>query len=173
MSLPGKRAAFVISLAIGILLLVGCEAPYANPPESLQAADLVGTWFAQYGGAGREVVVLAQDGTFQQTYEGIADGERNSSSNGQWRLQRLDNGYVRLELSGGRYYAMGTGYGDFTAFYDPFLQQSLFSDHAIYLHVRRDSSGKLLLHHLFDSVDAGFPIFGANRLIFRRLDQPE
>jgi len=161
----------LIILFILTLGLASCEAPYQNPLKVLTAHDLVGEWEANYGSSGTDKLIFYEDGTFKQVYKG-PKGDYHSQRN-TWWLERLADGFARIHLPGAHYYAPGSNNEFAPSYvYDPFLQATLELDDELVLHIRLDSSGKLLLHHLFLDSDEGFPIVGANTLIFRHIAEP-
>lgn len=161
------------------------EAPYSPPGPTFQDSELVGTWETEYG---RSVdrVTLAADHTFEQLYEdGYAPEYVYHSPPGKWWVEYLQDGEIRLHLEGARYYPAGLGIAEREGlesygqphpppmpFFDPFAQEGVFMVGELVLQVRTDSSGELLLHHLWMHHDRGFAIAGCQRLQFRRVDIP-
>lgn len=161
------------------------DAPYSPPGPSFQDSELVGTWKTEYG---RSVdrVTLAADHTFEQLYEdGYTPEYVYHSLPGKWWVEHLQGGEIRLHLEGARYYAAGVeiaecegleSYGHQQPhpmpFFDPFAEEGVFMVGELVLQVRTDSSGELLLHHLWMTHDRGFAMTGCQRLQFRRVERP-
>lgn len=192
----------------GILLatlVVGCvctwrvpsshclEAPYSNPPSSLQAADLAGTWQTSYD-RGVDKLMLRADGTFKQLYERrvahiIRDYAYETPWN-EWEIERFSNGTVRIRLRGARYYLGGIRTAELDGmqfggpqfwgeggpppygFYDPIAHETVHMVGELMLNVRADSSDELLLHHMWLSSDRGFVAMGCEEEQFRRVETP-
>jgi hypothetical protein len=57
-------------------------------------------------------------------------------------------------------------------FFDPFAEELVLMVGELILHVRTDSSGELLLHHVWTHHEGGFVISGCSREQFRRVDAP-
>lgn len=167
-------------MGAAILMLAACSgAPFINPPQTLQSADLVGVWKVRYGSWGSEwgseELTLNADGSFEQTYRGLGvpEAARTTKSRQSWWLEPLEGGFVRLHLPGLEYNVSGYARYAYLQFrYDPFVHESVEVNHELILQVRQDSSGELLLHHLVRSADEGFPLFDGESLIYRRKTTP-
>jgi hypothetical protein len=161
------------------------EAPYSPPPPTFQDSGLVGTWETEYGRS-IDRLTLGADHTFQQLYEDrYAPEYVYHSPPGNWWVERLQDGQVRLHLEGARYYLDGIkiaeregleSYGEPDPppmpFFDPIAEELVFMVGKLVLNVRVDSSGELLLHHLWMYHDEGFAMTGCERDIFRRVETP-
>ena len=163
--------------SFGLVLLISlalssCVSPFLNPPQSVQKGDLVGIWQIDYG-RGKERLILNEDGSFQQIYEEVRDDQSSFTftSHQSWWIEHLDKGYVRLHLPGAKYLALGTNWSGTGCCIDLFTGERLIVENELILHVRQDSSGQLLLHHLSANADAGFPIF-ARGSVYYRVDTP-
>lgn len=162
------------------------EAPYSPPRESLQESDLVGTWRTYYWGDSVDTLMLRADGTFKQTFRGPGeDGYRYETPWNRWWLEPLSDGAVRLHLEGARYYPDGIetaerdGLESFgepdpspMPFFDPIAEELVLMVGELILQVRTDSSGELLLHHLWMHHDRGFVVAGCQGEQFRRVETP-
>ena len=168
------------------------EAPYSAPPAALHDEDLVATWQATYGRGSVDSITLRDDGTFRQIYSDPADGGyRYETPWNRWWLEHGPDDLVRLHLEGARYYVDGIETGEreglepelspgfwgspgppSTGFYDPFAEEHVFMLGELILSVRLDSSGDLLLHHLWTHHDRGFPLYGCQSEQFRRVEPP-
>lgn len=160
------------------------EAPYSPPPETLRESDLVGTWRTYYWGDSVDTLILRDDGTFKQLfYDPAEDRYYYETPWNRWWLEQLPDGAVRLHLEGARYYTGGIeaaerdGLESFgepdpspMSFFDPFAEELVVMVGELVLHVRMDSSGELLLHHLWTHHEGGFVISGCERDQFRRAD---
>jgi hypothetical protein len=167
------------------------EAPYSVPPSSFEESDLVGTWQARYE-PGLDTLYIRDDGTFRQVYENhYARDYIFETPWSEWWLQRFGDGRVRIHLEGARYYLGGIAEGELDGFWpgfptctpgtiaerstlpypfvDPFTRERVQMPRELVLEVRVDSSGDILLHHMWDDPDAGFALSGCWREHFRRL----
>lgn len=155
------------------------EAPYSAPPAQLDALDLVGTWRTNYA-LSVDTLVLRRDGTFKQIYEDrLHPRHRYETPWNQWNVHRFPDGRVRATLEGARYYAAGTRvaedggrFGGEMRFYDPIAHEFLDTERELVLNVRVDSSGELLLLHMWSTGDDGYPVFLCGWTFFRRVDLP-
>ncbi len=189
--------ALTCALAVAWVWRSRClEAPYSNPPRSFQDSDLVGTWETHYGRS-LDRLIIREDGTFRQLYQsGYAEDYAYETPWNEWSLDRFSNGTVRLHLQGARYYRDGIEIGeldgmgdscpadhpDFCSgealpprpFYDPVAERSLQMAGKLVLDVRSDSSGDILLFHLWPDGrgDQGHPIFDCDSDVFRRVTTP-
>lgn len=177
----------------GWLMLAAQDVPYANPPESLQDSDLVGTWETRYG---RSVdrLILRADGTFKQVYQdNTVEGYVYETPWNEWWLERFPDGRVWVHLQGARYYLAGIRIAELEglpepaptdqpelwgkdrfplSFYDPFGKEFLEMVGELILSVRSDDSGEIILHHMWGSADRGFAIIGGEMEVFRRIETP-
>jgi hypothetical protein len=154
------------------------EAPYQVPPGTFQDSDLVGTWEARYGRSVDRLAIKA-GGTFTQVYEDHyrADYIYETGWN-EWWVERLGDGRIRLHLQGARYYADGVTVAEVEGpddpfprrFFDPVTDEAVDVRGKLVLNVRTDSSGELLLYHLWSYSDEGFALFGCERDLFHRID---
>jgi len=161
------------------------EAPYSPPPPTLDDSDLRGVWETQYGQS-VDILTLGADHTFQQVYKDNYVPEYvYRSPRGKWWTERLQDGQVRLHLEGARYYPAGIKVGERDGlesygepdpppmpFFDPISQELVLMVGELVLQVRVDSSGELLLHHLWMHHDRGFIIAGCEGEHFRRMETP-
>lgn len=171
------------------------EAPYWPPPSSFQESDLVGTWEAKYH-LGVDRLTIWADGTFKEVYEDHYEPDYVYETPwNEWWLERFPDGRIGIHLDGARYYVDGVriaerdGLGPPTCptsapgctgkpfplphnFVDPFTREYVHMPGELVLNVRVDSSGEVLLHHMFYHADAGFAISGCWRDHFRRVETP-
>ncbi|NIN63247.1 MAG: hypothetical protein GTO63_00730 [Anaerolineae bacterium] len=170
------------------------QAPYSDPPSSLQPADLAGTWQTSYERGVVDKLMLRADGTFKQLYETrvahiIRDYAYETGWN-EWEMERFADGRVRIRLRGARYYLggirmaeldgkhfggaqlWGEGGAPSYGFYDPIADETVHMVGELVLNVRVDSSGEFLLHHMWTSHDRGFAMSGCERSQFRRVEIP-
>lgn len=169
------------------------EAPYSVPPAALGSQDLTGTWETRYG-RGVDRLIFRADGTFRQVFERrvgfiLTDYVYETPWN-EWRLERFSDGRVRVHMQGARYYLDGVrlaeldgthfGSSEFWGggspppygFYDPFAKETVYMVGELILNVRTDSTGQLLLHHMWSSPERGFVVLGCEQEQFRRVDTP-
>ncbi len=167
------------------------EAPYAAPPATFEASDLVDTWQTDYG-RGRDTVIIKADGTFKQSYQDdhVEDYLYETPWN-EWWVEGLPGGGVRLHLAGARYYLRGIAiaerdglegapYDGFWGesgpppflFYDPIADELVEMVGELILEVRATSSGELLLVHMWTGTKRGFAAFGCQAEQFRRVRSP-
>ena len=171
------------------------EAPYSPPSSSFVLSDIAGTWEARYH-PGVDTLHIREDGTFRQLY--VHDDywrhyEYETPWN-EWWSERLPDDIMRIHLPGARYYLRGIGIGEREAFsapcpagtprsrgascsaahsfVDPFTRELVVMPRELVLTVRVDSSGELLLHHMFYSLDEGFGLSGCHSYQFRRFETP-
>jgi hypothetical protein len=172
-------------LSLVLLVVVACEAPYSNPPVDFQDSDLIGTWEASYMEWGIDRLTLKADGTFKQVYQDhTVEGYVYETPWNEWWVERVDDGQVRVHLGGARYYLAGIRIAEQDgmllghsadyprAFHDPIAGEPLYMVKELVLNVRNDSSGELLLHHMWVSSDRGFAIIGGEAEVFRRIETP-
>ena len=168
------------------------EAPYSSPSSSFVESDLAGVWEARYQ-PGLDTLHIRGDGTYKQVYV-HDDYWRHyvyETTWDEWWLERLPDGIMHIHLRGGRYYLRGIGVGERDAFsapcstgtprgsgepcsatqplVDPFTRELVVAPGELVLTVRVDSSGDLLLHHMFHSLEEGFLLSGCQSYQFRRL----
>ena len=170
------------------------EVPYEGPPSDFEESDLVGTWEVHYMEWGTDTLVLRADRTFKQVYQDRTDDYSFETPWNEWWLETMRDGAVRLHLEGARYYPDdiliaeldGLGlpcpesepdcweglelppYG----FYDPVQNDTAFMVGELVLNVRRDSSGQLLLLHMWTAADEDFGVFACQSGEFRRVGGP-
>lgn len=177
-----------------LLMAASCrEAPYSNPPSTFQNSDLANTWEVRYGERGIDRLILKQDGTFKQIYQDYTEEDYvYETSWNEWWVERSSNGKVLVHLQGARYYLAGIRIAELDgmgnpcpeespdcysghnprSFYDPIADDTIHMVKELVLNVRSDSSGDLLLHHMWISSDRGFALIGGEREEFRRVDTP-
>lgn len=188
----------LISISLCLLtypnILLAIEAPFQNPPTSLQEIDLVGTWEVNYRDRGVDSLILRSDGTFKQIYKDfIWENYVYETPWNNWRLESQSNSRLYIHLSEARYYNQGPGFLEkymeesppcsedqstcqllnslSFPFYDPVGQETVYMDDGLVLNVRVDSTGEILLLHMWTSSDRGFVIFGGESEIFRRVGE--
>ncbi len=183
--------------AFALLMMQLCccmpgDISYSNPPPTFQDTDLVGVWEAHYG-IGIDNLTIRADGTFKQVYRDYTvEGYVYETSWNKWWVERFSDGRVWVHLQGARYYLDGimmaeldgkdypgpedqpdfwgkTGPPPFP-FYDPFGKRPLYMVGELVLNVRCDSSGEIILHHMWTSSDRGFAIIGGDVEVFRRVE---
>lgn len=162
------------------------EGPYSPPGATFHADDLVGVWKTTSGRTSVDTLTFREDGTFKQVYRDPAQRDYQYETPwNAWRLEWLPDEGVRVHLEGGRYYPDGIetaeregleSYGEPDPppmpFFDPIAEELVFMVGELVLHVRVDSSGELLLHHLWMHHDRGFLISGCHSEQFRRVETP-
>jgi len=182
-------------LASVLLTVVACEAleaPYSNPPATLQESDLVGTWETHYGRS-IDRLILREDARFRQTYRDVYKKDYvYETPRNEWWMERFTDGRIRVHLQGARYYSAGIGAAELDGmgdpcpeelpdcvwghrpryFYDPFANESVEMVGELVLNVRSKASGELILHHMWTSNDRGFAIIGGEEEVFRRIETP-
>lgn len=178
----------LVLMATAALCGVQRGGPFLNPPPTFQESDLAGTWETRYAGVDR--LIIRADGTFKQIYQ-QEDYVYETPWN-KWWVERFPDGRVRLHLQGARNYrvdillaerdglhhACPKEYPDCKwasepyPYYDPFAREFVDMVNKLVLNVRSDSSGDLLLLHLWIGGDQGFPIIGGEREVFRRVETP-
>jgi len=170
---------------------MACSVPFQAPPVSLQMKDLEGTWEVQYYKDSRDVLILRGDGVYKQLYQKTADPPyRFETPWKPWSLEPQSGGGFRVHLEGGRYYLAGIriaeldGMGDPCGdslpecgwsklprpFYDPYAREWIEMVNELVLTVVSDRKGNLLLHQMWTTSDAGFPLIGGEKEYFRRVD---
>jgi len=138
--------------------------------------------------AGVDRLIIRADGTFKQTYrQGDYVYETPWK---EWRVERFSAGRIRLHLQGARNYSVsitlaereGLGHpcpeefpdchwaSEPYPYYDPIAQEDVDMVGKLVLNVRSDSSGELLLLHMWKTGDQGFPIIGGGIELFRRIE---
>ncbi len=154
------------------------EAPYSNPPSTFRDSDLLGTWEAHYSRS-TDTLIIKADGTFRQIYEDhyVQEYVYQTPWN-EWWVERFPDGRVRVHLHGARFYEEGIRVAEEGAglerwkFYDPVAHDSVDTRTELILNVRIDSSGELILYHMWSPADEGFAMIGCERNLFRRMDTP-
>lgn len=185
-----KRLAAVLSVLVLMMTAAQCGVqsggPFSNPPLAFQKSDLAGTWETKYAGVDR--LIIKADGTFKQTYR-EEDYVYETPWN-EWWVERFPDGRVRLHLQGARNYnvsitlaerdglhhACPEEYPDCEwasepyGYYDPIGHEFVEMVNKLVLNVRSDSSGELLLLHMWKSGTQGFAIIGGEGEVFRRIE---
>lgn len=169
------------------------ERPFHNPPATLQVSDLSGIWEAHYNSGGVDRLVITPESTFQQSYSQLGYSFKTEWS--KLRMERFPDGRVRLHLEGARYYLEGIEFAELNGrrypcpaedldkclgrlemgpfhFYDPIVRDFVEMLGKLVLNVRSDSSGQLILMHMWTSSDDGFPIIGEDETEFHRIMSP-
>jgi hypothetical protein len=161
------------------------EAPYSNPPTTLQESDLAGTWQTHHDQIGVDRLIINADGTFKQIYEErmayVVRVYSYETPWNDWWLERFPDGRVRLHLEGARYYRRGKTVAELDGmgfgpqpnpwlFGDPFSRESVEMVGKLILNVRADSRDERLLHHMFWGTDEGFSMIGCEEQYFRRVE---
>ncbi len=190
----------LISILLAVVACYACraphlEAPYSNPPMNFQDSDLVGTWEAHYMEWGIDKLILRADGTFRQIYHDyIEEDYVYETPWNEWSIEQFSDGRAWIHLQGARFYHEGikvaerdgmhplgpedqpdywgeSGPPPFS-FYDPVAEESLHMVGELVLNIRSDSSGQLVLLHMFTDSDGGFAIIGGGAQEFRRVETP-
>jgi len=177
------------------LTIAQCGTQFSAPPASLQESDLLGTWQTSYWRSGVDTLIIRKDGTFKQIYRSMREKDYVYETPwNKWWLERLSDGRVRLHLDGARFYIAGIGFAEQEGlhapcpdywpdcrmgeqppafgFYDPYGEEFVEMVEELVLNVRCDSSGKIVLHHMWDSSDRGFALFGGEKEVFLRVRVP-
>ncbi len=183
----------VLSVLVLLTAAARCESPYSNPPPTFHESDLVGTWEARYMEWGVDRLIFRADGTFKQIYsDHTVEGYVYETPWNEWWVEYLPDGRVRVHLQGARYYLAGIRTAELDgmgnpcpeempdcgwehnpwSFYDPIADESLHMIGELVLNVRSDSSGRLLLHHMWTTPDRGFAIIGGEAEEFHRVEAP-
>ncbi len=173
----------VLLVFLVMLTLMACGVSYSNPPEAFHDLDLVGTWEVHYWKGDVDRLIIRADGLFKQTYQdGTVEGYVYETPWNKWWLERFDDGRVLLHLEGARYYLAGIRVAEEDGmlpgsnwprfFYDPFADESIDMVRKLVLNVQTDSSGELILHHMWISSDRGFALIGGEKEVFRRVETP-
>jgi hypothetical protein len=162
---------------------------------NLQDSDLVGAWEARYRERGIDKLILRADGTFKQIYHDyIEEGYVYETPWNEWTIERFSDGRAWIHLQGARLYRDGIKVAerdgmhppgpedqpDFWgesgpppfSFYDPITEESLYMVGELVLNIRSDSSGQLVLLHMWRDLDRGFAIIGGEAEEFRRIEAP-
>jgi hypothetical protein len=178
-----------IILIFLVLLNSGCAAFYKNPPESFQSSDLEGIWRTHYGSQVTDQLIIKSDGTYKQIYEDSKINYFFETPWNKWWVENSQDGRMYLHLEGARYYLEGIERAerdgmdmpcpsDFMncgwdkqpfLFYNPYTHESLEMVGELILTILDDSSGKIVLHHMWTYGDRGFALIGGNEEIFRRI----
>lgn len=173
----------VLLVFLVTLMLMACGVSYSNPPEAFHDLDLVGTWEAHYEKGDVDQLIIRADGSFKQTYQdGTVEDYVYETTWNEWWLERFDDGRVLLHLEGARYYLAGISVAEEDGmlpgsnwpsfFYDPFADESIDMVRKLILNVQTDSSGELILHHMWTGSDRGFALIGGEKEVFRRVETP-
>jgi len=154
--------------------------------------DLEGTWEVQYYKDSRDVLILRGDGVYKQLYQETGDLQyRFETPWNPWSLEPQSGGGFRVHLEGGRYYldeiwiaeldGMDDPCGSALqecersklprSFYDPYAREWIEMVNELVLTVVSDRRGDLLLHQMWTTSDAGFPLIGGEKEYFRRVDR--
>lgn len=145
------------------------EAPYFNTPADLDESELVGTWEARYMEWGVDTLTLRSDGAFKQVFQDIECEDCGSETEwNQWWLERFPDGRVWLHLERARYYPQPVVGG----LWDPVTDERVHAMLELVVSVRMDSSGELLLLHMWPAADHGFAIIGCECFQFNRVGFP-
>jgi hypothetical protein len=77
---------------------------YACPalPQTFKETDLIGTWVTSYSLNDQDILILREDGIYQQIYDDPDAGQRYESDWHEWWIERRESGYLRLHLEGMR-----------------------------------------------------------------------
>jgi hypothetical protein len=178
-----------VFILFGLLPLTSCAASYTNPPQLIRGTDLEGVWEAHYGKGIIDKIVIKADGKFKQTYEDDQANYKFESPWKSWWLESFSDGRVYIHLDGGRFYPEGISIAELQGmgfpcpdqippdcsqfargFWDPYTGKAVEMPGELILTLRVDSSGKLILHHMFTTPDGGFAIIGGEQEIFRTVD---
>ncbi len=151
-----------------VQLLIGCQTSHPGPPKDFQLNLLDGVWEARYSAEEVDQLVIRSDGTYKQVFR---RGQRLIESEWHyWELEHLDSGNTRIILHQGRFNASQAPLPLNLEFYDPFEEEFVRMRWRLVLQVRTDSSGNLILHHLFTDPDNGFLVFGSQRRYFQKVE---
>lgn len=179
-----RRLKILLS-AFVLLIASACEAQYSNPPSNFQDSDLVGTWEAQYMEWGIDKLILKADGTYEQTYRdfSVEDYVYETPWN-EWSVEYFPDGRARLHLKGARYYFAGIRIAELdgmssldpesspSPFYDPVTEGFLSMVGELVLNVRENSSGELVLLHMWTDFDREVAIIGGKAEEFHCVETP-
>jgi hypothetical protein len=169
------KAAISLSL---LLAALQCSGQLEDPPQSFQDSQIAGTWEANYWGLGVDRLTIRADSTFRQTYRDRSGDHAYETQWNTWWTERLADGRIWLHLQGARYYLGGVAQAEREGapppygYYDPFGEEYLEMRKKLVLNVRQDTSGTILLHHMWSTADRGFAIFGGDAEVFRRVAGP-
>jgi len=174
-----KLSVFLVFIVM--LMLMACGVSYSNPLEAFHDLDLVGTWEAHYWKDVVDQLIIREDGLFKQIYRD-GTGYVYETPWNEWWVEHFPDGRVRLHLKGARYYREGISIAEEDGmlpgsnwprfFYDPFADESIDMVRKLILNVQTDSSGELILHHMWISSDRGFALIGGEMEVFRRIKTP-
>jgi hypothetical protein len=172
------------------------EAPFNIPPYPFDVNSLVGTWSTKYMGWGDETLIIQSDGKYKQIYldNNINDGRYVFETPwNAWRVEQQSDRRIHLYLDGAKYFLEGVDAVDKTrgslipcpdadnpscingVIVVPFPAYDWIGDElvemidSLVLNVRMDSSGDIILVHLWLSSDRGFPILGGESEIYRKV----
>jgi hypothetical protein len=118
---------------------------------------------------GIDRLILRSDGTFKQVFrEAYCEDCVSETGWNEWWVERLPDGRVRLHLERARYYPQPTVAG----FWDPVADELVQPMLELMVNVRVDSSGQLLLLHMWPQADHGYAIIGCESFQFNRVEVP-
>jgi hypothetical protein len=180
----GIGVIFVITAKKGVTLAL--EAPFINPPRSLDKNMLVGIWSVKYSTTRIDTLFVNENGTFQQVY--FEQGVVYKSDWSNWYLEKINDERIYLHLKGAKNYFYGftktiqestpcqnkdNKCGEIkiqvpVRAYDWIGKNWVDSDNQLILNIRQDSSQNIILLHLWETSDRGFPIIGGEAEIFRK-----
>lgn len=185
-----RNLSVVLLVFLTIAVLAGCQAPWLDPPDTFQGADLEGVWQATYSVGDTDTLIIHRDGKFRQIYDAPRLDDYHFETTWQdWTVEGLANGEVRLHLRGARYYIGGITWAERSgrnlcpehepecatgtqaySFHDPFSGELVTMLDELVLNVRMTSSGELILHHNWLGGDGGFALIGGDEEIFHRVE---
>ena len=184
-----KLVGMVLSVFVMVTVCLSCctvfephlEQPYSNPSATFQDSDLVGVWEVHYMEWGSDKLILKTDGTFKQVYQdSTVEGYVYETPWNEWSVEYFPDGRARLHLEGARYYLAGIRIAELDgisspnsespfSFYDPVTEEFLTMVGELVLNVRKDSSGELVLLHMWTDFDRGFAAIGGEAEEFHRI----
>jgi hypothetical protein len=180
------RICLIMTLTV-VITVTACAADFTPASANTQMNDLEGDWQANYTSGVTDKLTLRSNGTFKQVFEDFQKDYVFDSGWSNWTVEQSSKGLVRLRLQGGRYYLEGITLaetngrknpnnpcldGDCTwgfeprIFYDPFSDEVVHMVDELLLLSLIDSTGKLILHHIWTSSDRGFALIGGDKEIF-------
>ncbi len=164
-------------LTIIFLVASACSTPYSNPPASFQESDLVGVWEVHYSRQRADKLILRADGTFKQIYTDKTGQDYVFETPwNEWRVEHFSDGRARIHLQGARYYLasirIAEGEGVSQYFWDPIAKESVSMFRELVLNVQTNTSGELILLHVWISSDRGFALVGRDTEEFHRVTEP-
>ena len=140
----------------------------------------------RYSTSRNEELYIFNNGTYKQIYKDKGIAIESPLNN--WWLEELSDGGIYLHLEGAKYYFYGPSRtdkykticpaGDSTCeqvmnqisneAYDWIGNNWIDVSDQLILNVRMESNGNVILMHLWDSGDQGFPIIGGESEIYRK-----